>query len=120
MKATHTWLGRGALALVLAGAGASHAEVTSIGDWPCSAWTARRAEGPRADPPQMWLAGYLTGLATALRVDALAITDAPAVFAWMDEFCAEHPDELLSTGGGMLFSELVGRLPTTPPQLSSR
>jgi len=110
-----------AIALVLAcGAPAGQAEVTSIADWPCREWTARRTSGARADAPQMWLAGYLTGLATALRVDALAITDAEAVFEWMDGFCREHPDELVSTGGGILFSELVGRLPTTPPQLSVR
>lgn len=96
------------------------AEVTSIADWACSTWTARRAAGVRADPPQMWLAGYMTGLATALRVDVLAITDAPAMFSWMDEFCAEHPDETLSTGAGILFNELLARLPTSRPFLSAR
>ncbi|MEX2479420.1 MAG: hypothetical protein WD928_01025 [Gammaproteobacteria bacterium] len=97
----------------------AQAEVTSIADWPCSTWTARRVEGVRADPPQMWLAGFMTGLATALRVDVLAITDAPAMFAWMDEFCAEHPDEVLSTGAGILFNELLARLPTSRPYLSA-
>lgn len=96
------------------------AEVTSIADWSCSTWTVRRAEGIRADPPQMWLAGFMTGLATALRVDVLAITEAPAMFAWMDDFCAEHPDEVLSTGGGILFNELLARLPTSRPYLSGR
>ena len=96
------------------------AEITSIADWSCTQWTARRADGGRPDAPQMWLAGFMTGLATALRVDVLAITDAPAMFAWMDEFCADHPDEVLSTGAGILFNELLGRLPTSRPYLSSR
>jgi len=99
---------------------AAQAEVTSIADWPCTEWAARRVEGGRPDPPQMWLAGFMTGLATALRVDVLAITDAPAMFAWMDGFCAEHPGEVLSTGAGILFNELLGRLPTSRPYLSSR
>jgi hypothetical protein len=99
---------------------AAQAEITSIADWSCTEWSARRAEGGRPDPPQMWLAGFMTGLATALRVDVLAITNAPAMFAWMDEFCAEHPDEVLSTGAGILFNELLGRLPTSRPYLSLR
>ena len=98
---------------------ATLAEVTSIADWSCTEWTARRADGGRPDPPQMWFAGFMTGLATALRVDVLAITDAPAMFAWMDGFCAEHPAEVLSTGAGILFNELLGRLPTSRPYLSS-
>ena len=107
-----------AIALLLGLAGATaQAEVTSIGDWSCAEWSARRASGERVDAPQMWLSGYMTGLATALRVDVLAITDAPKVFAWMDDFCATHPDELLSTAGGLLFNELLARLPTSPPHL---
>jgi hypothetical protein len=95
-------------------------EVTSIGDFACSEWSARRTEGERVDPPQMWLAGFMTGLATALRVDVLAITDAPAMFAWMDDFCTAHPDERLSTGAGLLFRELLARLPDGPPHLTAR
>ncbi|MGE0484045.1 MAG: hypothetical protein AB7Q81_07885 [Gammaproteobacteria bacterium] len=95
-------------------------EVTSIGDFPCSEWAARRGDGARVDPPQMWLAGFMTGLATALRIDVLAITDASAMFAWMDDFCTEHPDELLSTGAGLLFNELLARLPDGPSHLTAR
>ena len=89
----------------------SVAEVTSIADWTCAKWTLRRSGTGAADPPQMWLAGYLTGLSTGLRIDALAITDAEATFKWMDRFCIEHPDTLLSTAGGLYFKELLQRLP---------
>lgn len=99
---------------------AAPAEVTSIGDFPCTQWSARRGADDRVDAPQMWLAGFMTGLATGLRIDVLAITDAPAMFSWMDDFCREHPDELLSTGAGVLFNELVHRLPDTPPHLTAR
>lgn len=94
-------------------------EVTSIGDWTCAKWTLRRSGTGAADPPQMWLAGYLTGLSTGLRVDALAITDAEASFEWMDRFCIEHPDTLLSTAGGLYFKELLERLPRSRAYQSS-
>jgi hypothetical protein len=66
----------GVLAL-LGGAALPAAEITSIGDWRCESWTERRGASDRADAPQMWLAGYMTGLVSAYRVDALAITDSP-------------------------------------------
>lgn len=90
------------------------AQVTSIADWPCTTWSERRTSGQRADAPQMWLSGYLTGLATATKLDVLAITDAPQVFHWMDSYCGAHPDESLSTGALGLFNELIRRLPRGP------
>ncbi|GEM_PF-3175345 len=103
----------GVLAL-LGGAALPAAEITSIGDWRCESWTERRGASDRADAPQMWLAGYMTGLVSAYRVDALAITDAPKMFKWMDAYCAAHSDAALSSGALLLFRELVERLPRGP------
>ncbi len=100
--------------------GIAQAEVVSIGDWRCTDWNARRQSGERADPPQMWLAGFMTGLATARDVDILSITDATSLFGWMDKFCARLPDKPVSAGGILFFAELKRRLPTTPPRLSQR
>ena len=48
------------LALWSAGA---HADITSLADFPCQEWQKRRASGERVDAPQMWLSGFMTGLA---------------------------------------------------------
>ncbi|MEQ8233472.1 MAG: hypothetical protein RLW61_22835 [Gammaproteobacteria bacterium] len=108
------------LALLLTVAAPAAPAITSIADFSCAEWAARRAGDGDVDAPQMWLSGFMTALATALRVDVLAITDAPAVFTWMDGWCAEHPQEQLSSGGQHLFNELLGRLPRSRPYLSAR
>ena len=108
------------LVLLLATGAPAVQAITSIADYSCSEWSARRASGRDVHPPQMWLSGFMTALATALRVDVLAITDAEAVFAWMDDYCNEYPDAQLSEGGQRLFNELLGRLPRSRPYLSRR
>lgn len=100
--------------LMLASAGKVGAEVTSIADWPCLTWSERRLSGERLDAPQMWLSGYMTGLASAYQVDALAITDAPHVFEWMDQYCEAYPAEPISTGALVMFNDLLARLPKGP------
>ena len=102
------------LCLALLCACGANAEVTSIADWPCQTWTERRTSQQRMDAPQMWLAGYMTGLASAYGIDALAITDADNVFTWMDKYCDAYPDEPISSGGLIKFRDLVGKLPRGP------
>ena len=97
-------------------ANAAQADVTSIADWPCQEWQARRQAGTRLDPPQMWLSGFMTGLATARDVDVLAFTNGPALFKAMDAFCIAHPEQDLSAGGLEIFQQILHRLPTTPPR----
>ena len=108
------------LTLVLSGllltASGARADVTSIGDWSCQEWQTRRQAGERVDSPQMWLAGFMTGLATAHNIDALAITSAPLLFKGMDEFCAQHGAATLASGAQVLFEQLRQRLPNTPAQ----
>lgn len=108
------------LLCALAVSNAAPAEVVSIGDWRCTEWSARRQSGERTDAPQMWLAGFMTGIATSRDIDVLAITDAESLFAWMDKFCARLPDKQISAGGILFYEELKHRLPTTPPRLSQR
>jgi hypothetical protein len=89
-------------------------EITTIADWSCDEWTRRRALKERTDPPQMWLVGYLTGMSSALRIDALAISSADDAFDWMDTWCLAHPAEFSSRGGHMYFKTLLDRLPRGP------
>ena len=111
---------RTGILLLAALAGPATADIVSIADWPCREWLARRQSGERVDPPQMWLSGFMTGLASAHNVDALAIIDAPSLFAWMDDYCGRQPEDAISSGGLVLFDELKRRLPTTQPRLSLR
>ena len=116
MSATYNQL---RLAAVLTGlflATGARADIVSIGDWPCLEWQARRQAHDRVDPPQMWLSGFMTGLATARNVDALAITNASLLFKAMDDFCGQHSEATLASGGQALFEQLRKRLPTTPAE----
>ena len=90
------------------------AEITSIADWPCAEWAARRTAGKKLDPPQMWLVGFMTGMATSYRIDVLSITDAPSIFTWIDGYCESNSAETLSTGAQALFKVLIERLPRGP------
>ena len=102
--------------LVCCSAACAQAEVTSLADWPCSAWQTRRATGERVDAPQMWLSGFMTGLASAREVDVLSFSHAEALFAAMDKFCTAHPEQNLSAGGLALFEQIRHSLPTSPPR----
>lgn len=102
--------------LVCCAATGVQAEVTSLADWPCSEWQTRRASGKHVDAPQMWLSGFMTGLATARNVDVLSYTHAGALFAAMDRFCTAHPEQNVSAGGLAVFEQVRHSLPTAPPR----
>ncbi len=103
-------------ALLCCAASGAQAEITSLADWPCSAWQTRRAAGKGADAPQMWLSGFMTGLATARNVDVLSFTHSQALFATIDKYCAAHPTENISAGGLTVFEQIRHSLPTAPPR----
>lgn len=108
-----------ALRLLLLGAAfcaAAHADVTSIADWPCTEWQTRRSSGERVDAPQMWLSGYMTGLAIARDLDVLAYTHPTKLFEAMDKFCSAHPEQHISAGGIAVFDQIIHSLPTSPPR----
>jgi hypothetical protein len=94
----------------------AHADITSIADWPCQEWQKRRAAGDRVDAPQMWLSGYMTGLAIARDVDVLAFTNPTKLFGAMDKFCSANPGQNVSAGGILIFDQIVHSLPTTAPR----
>ena len=94
----------------------ARADVTSIADWPCAEWQLRRASGERVDAPQMWLSGYMTGLAIARDLDVLAYTHPTKLFEAMDKFCSAHPEQHISAGGIAIFDQIIHSLPTTPPR----
>jgi hypothetical protein len=64
-----------------------------LGSSPCGNWTAdRTARGVYAAAEEQWVVGYLSGVAVwAQDLDPLKGLDAPAVWAWMDNYCRAHP-----------------------------
>ncbi len=96
--------------------GGVHADITSLADFPCQEWQQRRASGERVDAPQMWLSGFMTGLAIACDVDVLAYTHSTKLFKAMDKFCSAHPEQKVSAGAIVIFDQIMHSLPTTPPR----
>ena len=93
-------------------------EVTSIGDWSCQNWLGRHNDERPADPPQMWLVGFLSALASAHNTDVLAITNAGRIFTWMDKWCARNEGATISAGAWILFRDLRRQLPDGRPLIS--
>jgi hypothetical protein len=63
----------------------------------CGTWTAdRRApDGPPALLDEQWVMGFLSGIGYVgqQQDDPLRGIDAEAVFAWIDNYCRDHPLE---------------------------
>jgi hypothetical protein len=51
--------------------------------------------------------GYLSGLSVALHKDVLKETDAPSIYAWVDNQCRANPLEMVGNLTQLLFLELV-------------
>ena len=90
--------------------------VVKIGDRPCSKWTRDRAAARQQNPSaevvweqlvdDTWLMGYLTGLAVAGQSDYLREPDFDSLNAWIDNYCAKNPRDLLGTASNALSTEL--------------
>ena len=69
------------------------------GNSSCGAWTAARSGGVvRALGFEQWVLGFISGIGSA-RADANPLNgmDADGIWAWIDNYCREHPiDELLT------------------------
>jgi hypothetical protein len=73
----------------------------------CGTWTMERTTGGN-QALEYWVLGYLSGVNALGSNDAdiLANTDANAVWAWMDNYCHQHPLDKLPTAVGPLLHEL--------------
>ena len=83
------------------------------GGLPCSQWNANKDSGPLAHmQDQQWLWGFISGFnnyALAADADAAGGMDASGMAAWMDNYCAFHPSELIASGAQALAKELQER-----------
>jgi hypothetical protein len=77
----------------------------------CGRWLELRPE-KNAETVQLrsWVQGYVSGANGYLQsTDFLADLDAPAIFAWLDNYCRQHPLEKLIEASDALIYELTMR-----------
>jgi hypothetical protein len=76
----------------------------------CGAWLeARRTRSANSWTLQAWVLGYVSGVNSVGGDDFLEAPDAEAIFAWLDNYCRQHPLEKLQKASNMLISELTMR-----------
>jgi hypothetical protein len=69
----------------------------------CGSWTVYRRDR-RASGEEQWILGFLSGIGAAPPsagpvVNPLNGVDAQAVLIWMDNYCRDHPLDLIMTAG---------------------
>lgn len=75
---------------------------------PCETWIEDRANGNAgAVLGETWVIGYLSGLAAATAQDILPGTDNRSIYAWLAQYCREHPGDDLADGAETLYWELL-------------
>lgn len=101
-------LGMLALGLMLSGAvnKASAVEVRGVAS--CGTWI-QEQKADDSHISQLWLLGFMSGLATGLEKDLLNKTDSPSIFLWMDNYCKANPLKDVYDGGVALSFELTKR-----------
>ena len=78
-------------------------DAPSCADWTkYSAAQAGSADKSTQSSLQAWLIGYLAGLAAATETEIPVKVSNEALYAWMDHYCSENPQALVSNGAGML------------------
>jgi hypothetical protein len=58
---------------------------------------------------EAWLVGYLSGMASGSRKDALKGSTASSFFVWMDNYCQVNPLDDIEDGGFKLFAGFLKR-----------
>jgi hypothetical protein len=75
----------------------------SCADWvKYSAAQSNSADRPIQASQQAWLIGYLAGLASATETVIPPKITNEALYSWMDHYCAENPQAMVSNGAGAL------------------
>ncbi len=88
--------------------------VTVKGMERCSAWLKNHAEQPAPSMNSLaddaWLDGYLSGVAVARNIDFLKGVDDTTIQSWMNNYCSDHPSDLVGYAADAFSVELVKRM----------
>ncbi len=97
--------------------GADVVTVQGVGQQSCEVWSDERqtalATGTLAWYHEQWVLGYITAFNRWVHDDsdvAVNLSD-DKLFAWLDQYCAENPQQILSVAAEALISELRNRQP---------
>jgi hypothetical protein len=77
----------------------------------CGAWLETRKNGDDVETFQLqaWVQGFVSGVNATSQNDFLAAPDAEAIFAWLDNYCRQHPLEKVIEASHLLILELKMR-----------
>lgn len=74
----------------------------------CGVWIKERADDKlETIANNVWLLGFLSGMAVKSGKDILKGTDNPSIFLWVDNYCRANPLKTPGDAGDALFEELV-------------
>jgi hypothetical protein len=96
------------------GFSANSSAVTVKGMENCRDWVKSHAEQPAPSLDMhidnAWLAGYLSGVAVARNIDFLHGVDDNIIGSWINNYCRNHPSDLVGYAADALSVELVKRM----------
>ena len=86
--------------------------VLGAGATSCESWTKAGRSRPLAEAYLQWVLGYITaiyGLDVIAGSDVTGGIDADGVQTWIDNYCAQHPVELVVKAAEEISKELIAR-----------
>jgi hypothetical protein len=101
-----------ALALCFKAEAQNNYMIAGWGPQSCAAWTKIQAGEPRdVDAPRQWVLGFVSAFNAyeSPTGDVTKTADTNGLFAWIDNYCAAHPLDKISTATMALISELSQR-----------
>jgi hypothetical protein len=92
--------------------------VLGAGTASCGAWLEARRGRAHAVGMESWVLGYVSRANgwSGLDYDFLADPDAPALFAWLDGYCLQHPLDTLRAATDELIHDLTKRAAVAWPK----
>lgn len=102
-----------AATLLVAPAAAGAQTVMGAGALRCVRWVEDR-KGDDYFPTAQWVLGYLSRADRAYRRDLLHPVRSTDVVAWLDRYCAAHPDDDVETAAFRLEADIAARPQAAP------
>lgn len=99
-------LGILAVCLMLSGVVNTANAVEVRGMCSCGTWIQEKKTNA-SHISQLWLLGFMSGLAVGLEKDIIKKTDNSSIFLWMDNYCQANPLKDIEDGGIALSAELM-------------
>ena len=78
----------------------------------CRSWTANKPAAMQIETlkriaPMNWVYGYLSGKASALKLDLVGDLHPSTIGDWLDNYCGAHPADDIQKAAGVLAADLI-------------